>query len=72
MTENKDTITVKEFEFVDISSEAGGHAISWKCPDCGEEVSYAPCMWWNLECRCREWELIIKANGEKKRTIAHH
>ncbi len=40
--------------------------IVWKCPDCFEQVTWAPDMWWIMECGCRKWNLDIKIKGDRK------
>lgn len=51
----------------DFNSDCGGWGFRWKCPDCGQEVTWAPSAWWKLECKCRNWEVKIEANGRFKK-----
>jgi hypothetical protein len=46
------------------NSECGGIVYSWICPDCGERISWAPDMWWEMKC-CQDWTFEIKITGEK-------
>lgn len=50
----------------DFNTDCGGWGFTWKCPDCGEQVSWAPYAWWRTECSCRTWTLDIKATGRPK------
>jgi hypothetical protein len=51
----------------DFNSDCGGFGFKWKCPDCGEEVSWAPLAWWPIGCECRDWEFKIEAVGLLKK-----
>ena len=53
----------------DLNSDCGGFGFEWKCPDCGEKVTWAPSAWWKLECKCRNWELEIEAKGSLKEDV---
>lgn len=46
----------------EVHDDAGGAGIAWQCPDCHSELVWAPAMWWDLECRCknRRWDLDLK------------
>ena len=54
-----------EIEFSDeFHDDAGGVGASWRCPNCGEKVSWAPGMWWDMDCICRTWSFNYSVTGE--------
>jgi len=50
----------------DFNSDCGGAGFEWVCPDCGEKVYWAPSMWWELDCSCRNWDFEMVISGELK------
>ena len=47
------------------------HRVRITCPDCGEsayvetdEKFITENPWWETRCKCREWSLVIVAEGE--------
>lgn len=60
------TVNVRDWDFVDVHSDAGRTGIAWTCPDCLETVTWANAAWWRLECKCRTWDINISITGELK------
>ena len=58
-------VEFRDMEMQQINSDAGDISITWKCPNCKEELVWAESMWWRLSCRCYVWSLEIFATGEK-------
>ena len=53
-----------------IDHEPSDHRVRITCPDCGEsayvetkEKSITENPWWETRCQCREWSLVIVAEG---------
>lgn len=64
--DDKIEIAFNALEFnTNANTDCGGFSVSWVCPDCGDRVSWAPSMWWDLKC-CREWDFFIKVVGGKR------
>jgi hypothetical protein len=51
-----------------VHDDAGGAGITWQCPDCKQELTYAPGGWWELECSCegRTWDLDVSITYEDR------
>ena len=61
-------LSLFDIEFrTDFNTDCGGGGFSWRCPDCGESISWAPGGWWDLECSCRDWDFEISVVGELKK-----
>jgi len=45
-------------------SDCGGFGAKWTCPVCDFELTWAPNMWWQLECDCEniEWTFNFTVN----------
>ena len=59
--------SVNDWSITDeVHDDAGGVGITWLCPDCRSELTYAPAGWWNLKCGCkdRSWDLNVSITYE--------
>ena len=64
MAKNRIEISLSDLKFEDnLHSDCGGWGFSWTCPNCKEEMRWAPYAWWDLICSCTDWDIEIKAIG---------
>ena len=41
-----------------------GNMYTFRCPDCGNEVTVADAGWWSTKCSCGyQWTIYVKAHG---------